>query len=255
MNVKQYVYRLSEEELEDLLLDESVARNGLEVLERLQGEVIVATYEPLEGYRPTEIREVSKDWESWKENFRAVEADDFVILPPWKRAVFINPGMAFGTGLHPTTRMCVRMLKDCISVGDSVLDVGSGSGILSIVAKMLGAGRVLAIDVSEEAVRETVENARLNGIDLEARVGTAREVEETFDVVVANLELKIFREELDGIIPRIGGIAVFSGIYRRDELEEFTQMLDQHYLKPFKILEEDEWFCLGVGDGRNKKTL
>ena len=80
-------------------------------------------------------------------------------------------------------------------------------------------------------------------------------MEESFDLVVANLEMRIFREDLDGIIPRIGRTAVFSGIYREDELDEFTQMLDQYDLKPFKILEEDEWYCLGVGDGRNKKTL
>ena len=170
MKVKKFIYRIHEEDLDDLLLDVGVSQTGIEIVDRLPGEVVIATYEPLKGYDPAEIRDVSTDWENWKENFKAVEVEDFVILPPWKKAVFINPGMAFGTGLHPTTRMCIKMMRELLSEGDSVLDVGSGSGILSIVAKLSGAERVLAIDVSEEAIRETMENASLNGIELETKV-------------------------------------------------------------------------------------
>ncbi|WP_457599837.1 50S ribosomal protein L11 methyltransferase, partial [Hydrogenivirga sp.] len=135
--------------------------------------------------------------------------------------------------------------------GESVLDVGCGSGVLSVVARLLGAGRVVGIDLSEDAVRESRENARLNGLELEFYRVTPSEVGERFDVVVANLELPIFKKELKNIAPLIHRGAVFSGIYKKEELEEFLEMLEQEGLKVVRILEEEDWFCVGVGDGRN----
>ena len=246
--MKRFVYKLSEEKLGEILAEESVP---LEVLERKSEAVVVASYEPLEGLKPIRVEEVSEDWRRWKEGFGPVEVEDFVIIPPWKTPILINPGMAFGTGLHPTTRLCIRMIKEYLKEGDSVLDVGTGSGILAIVAKRAGAGRVLAIDISEEAVRSCRENAELNGVQIECRPAGPSEVRDKFDLVVANLELPIFREELDNILPLFKRQAIFSGLYRREELEEFLKMLEQRGLKADRILEDQSWFCVGVGDAGN----
>lgn len=246
--MKRYVYVLSEDELGELLAEKPVP---IEVLRREEGKVEFALYEPLGYLQPVRVEEVSEDWKNWKRGFGPVDVEDFVVMPPWKTPVFIKPGMAFGTGLHPTTKMCIRLLKEVLREGDSLLDVGCGSGILSIVAKMLGAGRVVGIDVSEDAVRESLENAELNGVSIEVYRRTPSELEERFEVVVANLEMPIFRKELRNILPLMNRAAVFSGIYKKKELEEFLHMIEQEGLKADRILEDEDWFCIGVGDGWN----
>jgi ribosomal protein L11 methyltransferase len=95
-----------------------------------------------------------------------------VVRPSWvdyrlkggETVIQIDPGMAFGTGQHPTTAMCLRALEDLVRPGSSVLDLGSGSGILSIAAAKLGAARVLALDIDAQAVKATGENAGINGV-------------------------------------------------------------------------------------------
>ncbi|RLJ70142.1 [LSU ribosomal protein L11P]-lysine N-methyltransferase [Hydrogenivirga caldilitoris] len=246
--MKKFIYSLSEEELGELLARKPLA---LEVLQREGNTLVVASYEPLEGLSPERVEEVGEDWKDWKKGFGPVDVDDFVIMPPWKKPVFINPGMAFGTGLHPTTRLCIKLMKEYIGKGDSVLDVGTGSGVLGIVAKLLGAGRVVGIDVSEDAVRECKENAKLNKVDIECRLATPSQIINGFDLIVANLELPIFREELDKLLSLFKKSAIFSGIYREEELDEFLRMLRHRGVKVDKILEEQEWFCVGVGDAGN----
>ncbi|MDQ7038519.1 MAG: 50S ribosomal protein L11 methyltransferase [Aquificota bacterium] len=248
--MKRYVYRLGEEELWELLAHEGVP---LQVIGKGSCGVEFATYEPLKGLRPLRIEEVREDWEEWRSAFGPVEAGDIVILPPWKKVVFIKPGMAFGTGLHPTTRLCLSALQEFLKEGDSVLDVGTGSGILAIASKVLGAGRVVGIDISEEAVRECRENARLNGVDVECVLGRPEDVEGTFDLVVANLEIGVFRKDLYAILPLSKGKFIFSGLYGKGDLEEFTRLLLRRGLKPSRIFEDEGWFCVGVGDAGDKE--
>ena len=246
--MKRFLYRLSEEKLGEILVEKPLP---LEVLERMGNELLIASYEPLGSLEPVRVEEVSEGWENWREGFGPVEVEDFVIIPPWKKPVFINPGMAFGTGLHPTTRLCIKMMKEYLKGGDSVLDVGTGSGILAVVAKKLGAGRVLGIDISPEAIRSCEENAELNGVYIECRRAKPSDVRERFDLLVANLELSIFKRELSHIIPLFIRCAIFSGIYGKSELEEFLKMLEKKGLKVDRILEDQEWFCVGVGDAGN----
>jgi len=208
--LKRFLYALTEEELGEILAERPVP---LEVVGREEGKVVVASYEPLEDLKPCRVEEVPEDWKNWRKGFGPVEAGSFVIMPPWKVPVFINPGMAFGTGLHPTTRLCIEMMEEYIDEGDSVLDVGTGSGVLSIVAKKLGAGRVVGIDISGDAIRACRENARL--------------------------------------VPLFRRCAIFSGIYKEEELEEFLNMLERRGLKAGRILEDQSWFCVGVGDARD----
>lgn len=116
-----------------------------------------------------------EDWaETWKEHFHVARIGRrIVIKPSWREftpdaadlaVLELDPGMAFGTGTHPTTRLCLEALEDLVQPGDDVLDVGTGSGILTIAALKLGAAHALAVDVSTVAVRVTTENLALNGL-------------------------------------------------------------------------------------------
>ena len=245
---KRYIYRLTEEDLWELLSLEGIP---LEIIERRGNEVVFATYEPVNDLEPIEVEEVGEDWKDWRKGFGPVEVGDFVIMPPWKKPVFINPGMSFGTGLHPTTRLCIKLLKEVVRKGDSLLDVGTGSGILAIVSKLFGAERVLGIDVSEEAIRECGKNAKLNGVRVECKLGRPSDVDEVFDVLVANLELPIFREELRNLKRLFKREAVLSGIFGEEEMEEFKRMLSGENMKIVKILEEENWFGVRVSHARN----
>jgi ribosomal protein L11 methyltransferase len=242
--LKRYLYELPEEELWTLMALKPVP---LEVVGRREGRVRVASYEPLQGLEPLKVEEVVLQ-ENWRSFFGPLEVGGLVIVPPWKRVIFIKPGMAFGTGLHPTTRLCLKALQELLRPGDTVLDVGTGSGILAIASKVLGAGRVVALDVSPDAVRECIGNSSLNGVEVECLLGRARDVEGTFDLVVANLEISVFREEMEDIVSRSGGKLILSGLYGREDLEEVLAMIRQHGFEPSRIFEEENWFCVGVGD-------
>ena len=130
-----------------------------------------------------------EDWmAAWKEHFKPIPiGDSLLITPAWqtpkdkqnKVIIRINPAMAFGTGAHPTTQLCLRLLEHQLTSGMSVIDIGCGSGILSIAALKLGASHLLAVDISEEAVASAKENAGLNLIspdELEIGKGSVEEI-------------------------------------------------------------------------------
>lgn len=142
-----------------------------------------------------------EDWrDSWKRYFRPQRIGRrLLIKPSWATyevtaadtVIEIDPGMAFGTGQHPTTAMCLRALEERLRPGEAVLDLGTGSGILAIAAARLGAGRVLALDVDPQAVKAARENAARNGVQdtVEVRAGTLPEGArgERFDLIAANI--------------------------------------------------------------------
>ena len=156
---------------------------------------------PLE--RPPRWRRVRRlreeSWrDSWKKHFGIQRhGRALVVKPSWTHyrlkggdvVIEIDPGMAFGTGQHPTTAMCLRALEDQVRTGASVLDLGCGSGILAIAAVKLGARRVLALDVDPNAVRAARENAAANAVAdvIEVREGTLEAEGRPFDVIVANI--------------------------------------------------------------------
>lgn len=150
-------------------------------------------------------RSVEPGWEhGWRAFHRPVVVGGLWLGPPWESAppdlpqVVIDPGRAFGTGAHPTTRLCVELLAG-LERG-SLLDVGCGSGVLSIAAARLGFGPLVAVDVDPVAVDATIENARANGVEVDAFVadGSRSPLPET-DVAVAN----ILRAAVEEIVPRL----------------------------------------------------
>jgi Ribosomal protein L11 methylase len=142
MNYKEYIYRLEKEDFYQFLLDYG---KGVRLLEEGKEDVVFAVYEPLQGFEPIEVREIKVI--TPKESFKPITLGEFVVLPPWLKPIFINPGSAFGTGLHPTTQMCLKAIEEFFQEGWSAIDVGCGSGILSIALKLKGARRVVAIDI------------------------------------------------------------------------------------------------------------
>jgi ribosomal protein L11 methyltransferase len=201
------------------------------------------------------------DWaEAWKAHFPVLRVGRrLVIRPTWRRhrrspgdvVLALDPGMAFGTGLHPTTRLClagVEGLADRGAVtGRRVLDVGCGSGILAITALKLGAASALGVDTDPIAVEATMANARRNAVArrLQARQGSLPSSESPFDVVLANLIAGILvplapmlRDEL-----RVGGSLLASGIFV-DREAEVRAAFEANELAVVGRFAEGDWVAL-----------
>jgi ribosomal protein L11 methyltransferase len=137
--------------------------------------------------------EVEDGWEErWRDFHQPVQVGKLWVGPPWEAppadgslAVVIDPGRAFGTGAHPTTQLCLGLLQELTPAG--LLDVGCGSGVLSIAAALLGYTPVLGVDTDEAAIAATVENAVVNGVDVTARLVEPDEELPPADVTVANI--------------------------------------------------------------------
>ena len=176
-----------------------------------------------------------KDWmNNWKQYFKPFVVDDLLIKPTWeeipegmegKKLIQIDPGMAFGTGKHETTQLCIAGIRKYVKQGDNVLDVGTGSGILSICALLSGASHVVGTDLDENAIDAAHENAQVNGITSEqykVLIGNLIDDQaikdevgyEAYDVVVANIlaDVIIALQEVVAVHVKHGGIFITSGI-------------------------------------------
>ncbi|CAM4265859.1 50S ribosomal protein L11 methyltransferase [Paenibacillus tarimensis] len=186
-----------------------------------------------------------EDWaNAWKQYFKPLRVSErLTIKPTWEeyeagpdeRIIELDPGMAFGTGTHPTTALCLRTLDSVIKGGEQVIDVGTGSGILAIGAVRLGASSVLALDLDPVAVSSAKENTRLNGLESAVQVhlsdllgvlrsseagdGTALNVQVPVDLVVANILAEIILLFIGDVYEALkpGGIYIASGIYENKE--------------------------------------
>lgn len=205
----------------------------------------------------TEMEE--NDWEnSWKQYYKPTKVGkEIVIVPTWEDytpeageiLIQMDPGMAFGTGTHETTQLCVAKLEETVKAGDTVLDIGCGTGILSIVAEELGAGKVVAVDFDPVAVKVAGENVVRNGADkvVEIREGNLTEVirpEEKADVVVANILAEAIIE-LSATVDQFlkpAGYFISSGIIN-DRLEAVVDALDDKY-RILGIEQLGEWNCI-----------
>jgi ribosomal protein L11 methyltransferase len=190
------------------------------------------------------------DWaEAWKSRVRLHELGTLVVAPPWlaegrdpARTIVIDPGMAFGTGEHATTRGVVRLMQRIIRAGDLVADLGAGSAVLSIAAAKLGAGRVVAIEIDGEAIPDAEENVRVNGVAdrvavLEGDATVLLPLVAPVRVVLAN----IISSVLVALLPHIeralaaDGAVILSGILQ----EEREDMLGALQSSGWRLVEED----------------
>jgi ribosomal protein L11 methyltransferase len=198
-----------------------------------------------------------KDWsEEWKRSFKPIlVTDGIVILPEWDKSDFpgkivvrIKPGMAFGTGDHATTQLCIRALAKFVNAGDRMIDVGCGSGILSILSARLGSSHALGLDIDLDAANNAEENLALNEVEdvVEIRLGTASAgiPPESFDVAVANINRMEIVESYDKIEPLVksGGTLIFSGILDGEE-GYMADFFRRQNLKDVEITRQDEWVC------------
>ncbi|MGO8990740.1 MAG: 50S ribosomal protein L11 methyltransferase [bacterium] len=214
------------------------------------------------GHPPAQIRTASlpeQDWgENWKRFFKPVQVTSrFLVKPPWSRVrlkrgqipIDITPGMAFGTGTHATTVLCIQALEERLERKvQSVLDVGTGSGILSIIAAKLGAKEVWGIDIDGVALENARENVERNEVSdiVKIRKGSIGSLQKKFDVIIANIDLKSLRRMRRSLAGRLKnpGVLILSGI-----LEGEKERIRLHYLKTgllrwVKTAQEGEWVCL-----------
>ena len=201
------------------------------------------------------------DWaEAWKAHYHPVRLGRHILIRPlWIQVkaladdvvIALDPGMAFGTGTHPTTHLCLEALEDLTPVGGQVLDLGCGSGILAIAAAKFGAAFVLAVDNDPIAVEATDENKEVNhvGDKISAEVGSLDTVLASgalFDLVAANLIARVIlamSEHGLGQIVRPGGIAVFSGIIQ-EQVPDIEVALRKTGLEPYKRRTMGDWVAI-----------
>jgi ribosomal protein L11 methyltransferase len=204
-----------------------------------------------------EVSEIAdRDWlAEWKKDWQPVEVGRFIIAPPWSEVtdaadrivIRIEPGMAFGTGTHETTRLCLKAIEKHFRDG-SFLDAGSGTGILAIAAaRMFPDARVEACDSDAEAIEIAKENARLNGVadQITFRVGTVDEQTQSADLVCANLTAPVIVELLPALLGATCGRLVLSGI-----LDSQIELVESRLLElgatTFQIDQDGEWIALVI---------
>lgn len=210
---------------------------------------------PLVWQRSRLLRET--DWrDAWKKHFGIQRiGHGIVIVPSWieykKRegeiVIRIDPGMAFGTGQHPTTAMCLRALEEIGPDGAAVLDLGCGSGILSIAAVFLGAHRVIALDTDPQAIKVAAQNAAENGVaeGIELRVGTIGEEsapDETFDLALANIS-GLAVERLTPALAAVlkPGGRLIAGGFLEDRVEDLRRTFEANGLRVVRVIEDGVW--------------
>ncbi|WP_099468901.1 50S ribosomal protein L11 methyltransferase [Konateibacter massiliensis] len=211
----------------------------------------------------TESQTEDKDWiNNWKQYFKQFTVDDILIKPSWeevkpedreKLMIQIDPGTAFGTGMHETTQLCIRQLKKYITDETKIFDVGCGSGILSIVSVKLGAKSAFGLDIDPNAISASRENAEVNNVPEEkftVQSGNLLEDEELqvqagiekYDIVVAN----ILADVLIPLTPVIkqnlktGGFYITSGIIDKKE-EEVVTAIKENDFEVVEVTHQGEW--------------
>jgi len=169
---------------------------------------------------------------------------------PEQILIYLEPGMAFGTGYHPTTQLSLCLLEEVIKGGEEVADIGTGSGILAITAVLLGAEKITAIDIDELVIPIAQKNAIQNSVEEKIEFlweDTIEALDGVYDVIIINILTNIILP----MIPNCGkylkpnGLCILSGILDK-ELPQMEEALNAHNFKIVKVLEQEEWLGLLV---------
>jgi ribosomal protein L11 methyltransferase len=245
-------------------------------------DVLVKAYIPIDGQEDEQRRRIEEglwhlsqiqplpepelriikeaDWQtSWKKHFQPIEIGKrLLIIPPWitigeteREVIVLEPGMAFGTGLHPSTRICLEAIEDILQPGDNILDIGCGTGILSIAAVLLGANHVLAVDTDDIAVQATRENAERNRVAEYIRVesGSLEQVKilqtesQNNDFIVANILSHILMDLIQSglatyVKPK--GRIILSGILA-EQVEPLVNLAADADLELIDVRSKKDW--------------
>ncbi len=201
------------------------------------------------------------DWtEAWKKQLRVLHVGQHIVIrPSWLDytpmpddiVIQLDPGMAFGTGLHPTTQLCLEALEMLVQPGMDVLDVGTGSGILAIAAARLGARDVIAVDSDPTAVKTARENVVVNGAQEIVSVldGSLDDIVGDYDAIAINILAQVIVETVQhGLSARVrpGGKIIAAGILI-DQESDVAAAMDQQGLTLIERRQRDDWVCL-VGE-------
>ena len=213
---------------------------------------------PTSSARETTVREVfDRDWlGEWKKSWQPVEVGErFIIAPPWaeipdargRTVIRIEPGMAFGTGTHETTRLCLVAIEKYFA-GGSFLDVGTGTGILAIAAaKLFPGAHIEACDTDAEAITIAQENARLNGVGhICFRVGSVEETTASAGLVCANLTANVIAPLLSSLLGATCGRLILSGILETQVEVVTAQLHNAGVSSAVEIMQDGEWLAIIV---------
>ncbi len=252
--MKKFICEIPEDKFEIFLVEFN--GYGVEVLERDNQNVKFAVYTEKEEEIPFreglncifedigEGKIVDEEyvedriWEEvWKEDFKPIKVPPFIIIPEWEIykgdefiPIKIKVGMSFGTGMHATTQLVLSLLPKYIKEGNTVLDVGCGTGILGIGAFKLGASKVDTVDIDEKAIEECKINAWENEVKVQCKLGSIEQIEGVYDVVLANLQIDIFRKYFKDIVKHFDKYLIISGIFK-NEKDELLKLAEENNLK------------------------
>ena len=234
------------------------------ILEQFNGSLAAINDFFQDAYVSVQFNKIhEEDWaNSWKKYYKPQKiSEKIVVVPGWEEyfpkegeiVVDLDPGMAFGTGNHPTTMMCIRAIEKYITPGWQVADVGTGSGIIAISAAKLGAGSVCAVDLDALAVRVAGLNIKRNMVEdiVEVSQGDLLQgVEKTFNMVVANIVAGVIIGMSETIYQKLepSGIFIASGIIE-DRQDEVIAKLQEKGFKIVELIEDKDWRAIVATKG------
>ena len=199
----------------------------------------------------------NQDWsKKWKEKWTVTHVtDNIAVVPSWLKyepkeneiAITLDPGCAFGTGTHQTTQLCMKALEKYFKKGNTMADIGTGSGILAILAKKLGGDKVFGCDIDETVIDVCKDNARINGVSVTFELNTADKITEKYDFVCANILHFVLAEIMGDLknITKQNGLISLSGIL--DEKKDMVlDAIKRENLKIIDTLMQDQWISFVV---------
>ncbi len=213
--------------------------------------------EELGSWEITLDEKENQDWsKKWKEKWTVTHVTEKIaVVPSWldyepksnEIVINLDPGCAFGTGTHQTTQLCMKALEKYLKKGDSVADIGTGSGILSILAMKLGASKTYGCDIDDTVIDVCRENAKLNNVECVFELGSADSINEQFDFVCANILHNVLAEIMGDLkkLMKDSAKMSLSGILD-DKKQVVLDAIEKHGLKIVDTITQDQWISFVV---------